>query len=50
MKAHTMNRHTLTYITLHPEPVKEPSRFAIYAGSATLMLAVYVTLVFAFGA
>jgi hypothetical protein len=33
-----MNRHQLTYIDLHPAPVKpEPSGFAIWAGAALFM-------------
>lgn len=44
-----MNRHQLTYIDLHPEPIeKEPSPLAIWAGAAFALLTVYLLTVFAF--
>lgn len=44
-----MNRHQLTYIDLHPEPIeREPSPLAIWAGAAFALLAVYLLTVFAF--
>jgi hypothetical protein len=44
-----MNRHALTYIDLHPEPIeREPSTLAIWAGAAFALLAVYLLTVFAF--
>lgn len=38
-----MNRHQLTYIDLHPEPVqhREPSTILIWVGAAALLIAVY---------
>jgi hypothetical protein len=38
-----MNRHQLTYIDLHPQPVTsaEPSGFAIWLGAAALMLTLW---------
>ncbi len=45
-----MNRHSLTYIDLHPEPVKteEPSTLAIVAGAAFALGALYLLTVFFF--
>lgn len=45
-----MNRHSLTYIDLHPEPVKaeEPSTLAIVAGAAFALGALYLLTVFLF--
>ena len=45
-----MNRHSLTYIDLHPEPVNtaEPSPLAIWAGAALALLALWVVTVFFF--
>lgn len=43
-----MNRHQLTYIDLHPEPVREPSTFAIWCGAALLMAGVYLVAVVLF--
>lgn len=45
-----MNRHQLTYIDMHPEPVTsaEPSGFAIWLGAAFALGAVYLLTVFAF--
>jgi hypothetical protein len=44
-----MNRHQLTYIDLHPEPVeREPSGFAIWAGAAVALVALYCVTVFLF--
>ena len=44
-----MNRHQLTYIDLHPEPVKpEPSTFAIWCGAALLIAGVYLVAVVLF--
>ena len=39
-----MNRHQLTYIDLHPEPVqnREPSTLLIWVGAAALLAAVYI--------
>lgn len=44
-----MNRHQLTYVDLHPAPVKpEPSNAAIVAGAAVFMLGLCLVLSFAF--
>lgn len=45
-----MNRHSLTYIDLHPEPLKtaEPSPLAIVAGAVLALLALWVVTVFLF--
>lgn len=44
-----MNRHSLTYIDLHPEPLeREPSPLAIWAGAALALIAVYLITVFLF--
>jgi hypothetical protein len=37
-----MNRHQLTYIDMHPQPVtREPSTLAIWLGAAVLMLTLW---------
>lgn len=37
-----MNRHQLTYIDLHPEPItREPSGFAVWCGAAALVTALW---------
>jgi hypothetical protein len=37
-----MNKHQLTYIDMHPQPVeREPSTLAIWAGAAVLMLTLW---------
>jgi hypothetical protein len=45
-----MNRHSLTYIEMYPEPVdtREPSTLAIWLGAAFAMGALYLTTVFLF--
>jgi len=44
-----MNRHQLTYIDLHPQPVdREPSALAIVAGAAVLMLTLWAVTFFVF--
>lgn len=45
-----MNRHALTYIELHPEPLNtgEPSGFAIWAGAAVCALTVWGVVFLAF--
>jgi hypothetical protein len=44
-----MNRHALTYIDLHPQPLeREPSPLAIVAGAAFTLVAFWVTTVFLF--
>jgi hypothetical protein len=44
-----MNKHQLTYIDLHPQPVdREPSALAIWAGAALALIAVYLLTVFLF--
>ena len=45
-----MNRHALTYIDLHPEPVdtREPSTLALWAATAFALGALYLTTVFLF--
>lgn len=45
-----MNRHQLTYIDLHPEPVKtdEPHPVLIWGGAALALLALWLITVFLF--
>jgi hypothetical protein len=44
-----MNRHQLTYIDLHPEPIeREPSTLAIWLGAAVALLALWCATVFLF--
>ena len=45
-----MNRHSLTYIEMYPEPVKtdEPHPLAIWAGAALALLALWLITVFLF--
>lgn len=50
-----MNRHTLHYIDLHPEPLhpeplkaEEPSTLAIWLGAAFALGALYLLTVFLF--
>lgn len=45
-----MNRHQLTYIDLHPEPITsaEHSGFAVWCGAAAVMGALYLVTVFLF--
>jgi hypothetical protein len=44
-----MNRHQLTYIDLHPQPVdREPSALAIWVGAAVLMLTLWALTFFVF--
>ena len=45
-----MNRHSLTYIEMYPEPVKtdEPHPLAICAGAALALLALWLITVFLF--
>lgn len=45
-----MNRHSLTYLELYPEPVKtdEPSPLMIWAGAAFALGALYLLTVFLF--
>jgi hypothetical protein len=45
-----MNKHQLTYIDMYPEPVTqtEPSGFAIWAGAALALVALYLLTVFLF--
>lgn len=44
-----MSRHQLTYVDLHPEPVKpEPSNAAIVAGAAAFILGLCFVVSFAF--
>lgn len=45
-----MNRHSLTYIEMYPEPLKaeEPSTFAIWLGAAFALGALYLLTVFLF--
>ncbi len=41
-----MNRHQLTYIDLHPQPLeREPSFLAIVAGAAFALVALWVITV-----
>lgn len=46
-----MNRHRLTYIDLHPEPVvrdEEPSTLAAWLGAVFALGALYLVIVFLF--
>lgn len=44
-----MNRHALTYIDLHPEPMaREPGPLAIWAGAALALLALWGVVFLAF--
>lgn len=45
-----MNRHSLHYIDLHPEPLKaeEPSPLMIWAGAAFALFALWCVTVFLF--
>lgn len=45
-----MNRHSLKYFDLHPEPVdtREPSPLTIWAGAALALLALWCATVFLF--
>ena len=45
-----MNRHSLKYLDLHPEPVdtREPSTLAIVAGAAFALFALWCVTVFLF--
>lgn len=44
-----MNRHRLTYIDLHPQPVeREPGSLAIVAGAAFTLFALWCVTVFLF--
>jgi hypothetical protein len=44
-----MNRHSLHYIDLHPQPVdREPSALAIWAGAALALIVVYLLTVVLF--
>lgn len=44
-----MNRHQLTYIDLHPEPIeREPSGFAIVCGAAFALVALCCLCAFLF--
>jgi hypothetical protein len=45
-----MNRHSLTYIEMYPEPLKteEPSPLMIWAGAAFALGALYLVTVFLF--
>jgi hypothetical protein len=43
-----MNRHTLHYIDLNPEPVQEPSAGLIIAGAVVLVVALACVILFAF--
>jgi len=45
-----MNKHQLTYINMHPEPVdtREPSPLMIWAGAAFALGALYLLTVFLF--
>ena len=45
-----MNRHNLTYIDLHPEPVdtREPSPLMIWAGASFALFALWCVTVFLF--
>lgn len=46
LKGSIMNRHQLTYIDLHPQPLeREPSPFAIVAGAAFALVALWVITV-----
>lgn len=45
-----MNKHQLTYIDLHPEPIKtdEPSTLAVWLGAAFTLAALYLVTVVLF--
>jgi hypothetical protein len=43
-----MNRHTLHYIDLNPEPVQEPSAGLIIAGAVVLVVVLACVIRFAF--
>lgn len=45
-----MNRHSLKYLDLHPEPLKadEPSTLTIWAGAAFALFALWCVTVFLF--
>lgn len=44
-----MNRHRLTYIDLHPQPLeREPHPAAIVAGAALALIALWAITVFLF--
>jgi len=45
-----MNKHQLTYIDLHPQPVetKEPSTMTIWTGAALALAAAYAVTLFLF--
>ena len=43
-----MNRHTLHYIDLNPEPVQEPSDGLIFAGAVALVVALACVILFTF--
>jgi hypothetical protein len=44
-----MNRHQLTYIDLHPQPIeREPSTLTIWAGAALALVALWCITVFLF--
>ncbi len=44
-----MNRHSLHYIDLHPQPVdRDPSPLAIWAGAALALIALYLITLFLF--
>ena len=45
-----MNKHQLTYIQMHPEPVTqtEPSGLMIWVGAAVALIALYCVTVFLF--
>jgi hypothetical protein len=47
-KGQTMNRHTMHYIDLNPEPVQEPSDGLIFAGAVALVVALACVILFAF--
>lgn len=45
-----MNRHQLTYIDLHPQPItqREPSTLAIWCGAAAVLGGLYLVTVVLF--
>lgn len=44
-----MNKHQLTYIDLHPQPVeREPSIFAVWLGAAFTLAALYLVTIVLF--
>lgn len=44
-----MNRHQLTYIDLHPQPVeREPSTLAVWLGAAFTLAALYIVTIVLF--